>query len=159
MYVHPAAFPLYVPGKDRLPPSVPAPIPSVCVQLIESEDLPLFELVQLVVIHHDGDLFPFYAVELCELVEAEAREAELVKAGVAVKVETSDQANDYNRMKMAELRKAAAAAGVDAEKAKAAKSKSSMSASMSPRICPFLSLFSWSLSTTTGIFFDTDTKH
>ena len=54
---------------------------------------------------------------------AEAREAELVAAGVAVKVEASDKAKDYNRMKMAELRKAAAAAGVDAAKAKAAKSK------------------------------------
>lgn len=37
-FVHPAAFPLYVPGKDRLPPSVPAPIPSVCVQLMEGSD-------------------------------------------------------------------------------------------------------------------------
>lgn len=37
-YVNPAAFPLYVPGKDRLPPSVAAPIPSVCVQLMEGED-------------------------------------------------------------------------------------------------------------------------
>jgi len=37
-YVTPAAFPLYVPGKDRLPPSVPAPIPSVCVQLMEGSD-------------------------------------------------------------------------------------------------------------------------
>ena len=37
-FVNPAAFPLYVPGKDRLPPSVPAPIPSVCVQLIEGSD-------------------------------------------------------------------------------------------------------------------------
>ena len=37
-YVHPAAFPLYVPGKDRLPPSIPAPIPSVCVQLMEGSD-------------------------------------------------------------------------------------------------------------------------
>lgn len=36
--VSPAAFPLYVPGKDRLPPSVPAPIPSVCVQLMEGSD-------------------------------------------------------------------------------------------------------------------------
>ena len=54
---------------------------------------------------------------------SEAREAELVKAGVAVKVEASDQANDYNRMKMADLRKAAAAAGADADKTKAAKSK------------------------------------
>lgn len=53
----------------------------------------------------------------------EAREAELVAAGVAVKVEKSDKVKDYNRMKMTELRKAAAAAGVDATKAKAAKSK------------------------------------
>ena len=37
-FVTPAAFPLYVPGKDRLPPSVPAPIPSVCVQLMEGSD-------------------------------------------------------------------------------------------------------------------------
>lgn len=37
-YVNPTAFPLYVPGKDRLPPSVPAPVPSVCVQLMEGED-------------------------------------------------------------------------------------------------------------------------
>ena len=37
-YVNPQAFPLYVPGKDRLPPSVPAPIPSVCVQLMEGTD-------------------------------------------------------------------------------------------------------------------------
>lgn len=36
--VHPAAFPLYVPGKDRLPPKVPAPIPSICVQLMEGND-------------------------------------------------------------------------------------------------------------------------
>ena len=37
-YVNPAAFPLYVPGKDRLPPSIPAPIPSICVQLMEGSD-------------------------------------------------------------------------------------------------------------------------
>ena len=37
-FVTPAVFPLYVPGKDRLPPSVPAPIPSVCVQLMEGKD-------------------------------------------------------------------------------------------------------------------------
>lgn len=36
--VNPAAFPLYVPGKDRLPPSVPAPIPSICVQMMEGSD-------------------------------------------------------------------------------------------------------------------------
>ena len=54
---------------------------------------------------------------------SESREAELVAAGVAVKVEPSDKAKDFNRMKMAELRKAAAAAGADADKTKAAKSK------------------------------------
>lgn len=37
-YVSPAAFPLYTPGKDRLPPNVRAPIPSVCVQLTEGSD-------------------------------------------------------------------------------------------------------------------------
>lgn len=37
-YVKPAAFPLYVPGKDRLPPNIPAPIPSVCVQFTEGSD-------------------------------------------------------------------------------------------------------------------------
>ena len=37
-YVTPAAFPLYLPAKDRLPPGVPAPIPSLCVQLMEGKD-------------------------------------------------------------------------------------------------------------------------
>ena len=37
-FVKPTAFPLYIPAKDRLPPSVPAPIPSVCVQLMEGND-------------------------------------------------------------------------------------------------------------------------
>ena len=37
-FVKPAAFPLYVPGKERLPPNVPAPIPSVCAQLMEGKD-------------------------------------------------------------------------------------------------------------------------
>ena len=44
----------------------------------------------------------------------EAREAELIAAGVAEKVEEPEQAKTYNNMKMAELRKAAAALGVDA---------------------------------------------
>lgn len=48
----------------------------------------------------------------------EAREAELVAAGVAVKVEEPAQANAYAGMKMAELRKAAAALGVDVSGAK-----------------------------------------
>lgn len=52
-----------------------------------------------------------------------AREAELVAAGVAVKVDESNKTKDYNRMKMAELRKVAAASGVPADKTKAAKNK------------------------------------
>ncbi len=36
--VNPAAFSLFVPSSDRLPPHVPAPVPSVCVQLIEGVD-------------------------------------------------------------------------------------------------------------------------
>lgn len=36
--VNPSAFPLYVPGKDRLPPTIPAPIPSICVQLMDGSD-------------------------------------------------------------------------------------------------------------------------
>ena len=36
--VHPAAFPLFLPTKERLPPSAPAPIPSICVQLTEGND-------------------------------------------------------------------------------------------------------------------------
>ena len=37
-YVKPAAFPLFVPAKDRIPPNVEAPIPSVAVQLLEGSD-------------------------------------------------------------------------------------------------------------------------
>lgn len=37
-YVTPQAFVLYMPAKDRLPPNVPAPIPSICVQLVEGTD-------------------------------------------------------------------------------------------------------------------------
>lgn len=36
--VNPTAFSLFVPSKDRLPPRVPAPIPSVCVQIVEGTD-------------------------------------------------------------------------------------------------------------------------
>lgn len=36
--VNPTAFPLYIPGKDRLPPNIAAPIPSICVQLMEGDD-------------------------------------------------------------------------------------------------------------------------
>jgi hypothetical protein len=35
---NPAAFPLYVPAKDRIAPEVVAPIPSVCLQLMEGSD-------------------------------------------------------------------------------------------------------------------------
>lgn len=50
-----------------------------------------------------------------------AREAELVAAGVAVKVEEPAQANAWANMKMAELRQAAAALGVDVSTAKTKK--------------------------------------
>lgn len=36
--VTPAAFPLFVPAKDRMPPNIQAPIPSVAVQLIEGSE-------------------------------------------------------------------------------------------------------------------------
>lgn len=36
--VNPAAFPLYIPAKDRIPPRVHAPIPSVTVQMMEGAD-------------------------------------------------------------------------------------------------------------------------
>ena len=49
---------------------------------------------------------------------SEAREAELVAAGVAVKVEEPAKVKAYANMTMAELRKAAAAQGVDASAAK-----------------------------------------
>lgn len=43
----------------------------------------------------------------------EAREAELIAAGVAVKVEAPEPSNRYAKMSMSDLRKAAAALGVD----------------------------------------------
>ncbi|MDO4321018.1 MAG: response regulator receiver protein [Lachnospiraceae bacterium] len=49
---------------------------------------------------------------------SEAREAELIAAGVAEKVEAPAKADTYGNMKMTELRKAAAALGVDASAAK-----------------------------------------
>lgn len=52
---------------------------------------------------------------------SKTREAELVEAGVAVYVEENAQANTYANMKMAELRKAAAALGVDVSAAKTKK--------------------------------------
>lgn len=36
--VHPHAFPLFVPAKDKLPPNVATNMPSVCVQLIDGSD-------------------------------------------------------------------------------------------------------------------------
>ena len=35
--VNPAAFSLFVPSKDRTPPNIAAPIPSVCVQLVQGD--------------------------------------------------------------------------------------------------------------------------
>ena len=52
---------------------------------------------------------------------SKTREAELVAAGVAVYVEEPAQANAYENMKMAELRKVAAAKGVDVSAAKTKK--------------------------------------
>lgn len=49
---------------------------------------------------------------------SEKREAELVAAGVAVKVEEPAEDNPYGSMKMSELRKAAADRGVDASGAR-----------------------------------------
>ena len=36
--VNPAAFSLFVPTKDRTPPKIAAPIPSVCVQIVSGND-------------------------------------------------------------------------------------------------------------------------
>jgi hypothetical protein len=36
--VHPMAFPLYVPTKDRLQPRAVAPIPSVCIQMLSGSE-------------------------------------------------------------------------------------------------------------------------
>lgn len=36
--VKPAAFPLFVPAKDRMPPNVRAPVPSIAVQILEGND-------------------------------------------------------------------------------------------------------------------------
>ena len=33
--VTPTAFPLFVPSQDKLPPAVPAPIPSICVRIVQ----------------------------------------------------------------------------------------------------------------------------
>ena len=52
---------------------------------------------------------------------SEKREAELVAAGVAVKVEEPAQAKAYANMKMTELRKEADALGVDVSTAKTKK--------------------------------------
>lgn len=38
--VTPAAFMLYTPSKDRLPPNVCAPVPSLCIRLVEGEHKP-----------------------------------------------------------------------------------------------------------------------
>lgn len=36
--VHPAAFSIFVPSKDKMPPKIAAPIPSVCVQIVQGDD-------------------------------------------------------------------------------------------------------------------------
>lgn len=36
--VKPTAFPMYVPTQEKLPPTIPAPIPSICVRYTEGED-------------------------------------------------------------------------------------------------------------------------
>ena len=51
----------------------------------------------------------------------DAREAELIAAGVAVKVDVPAEANAYASMKMVELREAAAALGVDVSAARTKK--------------------------------------
>ena len=56
----------------------------------------------------------------------EAREAELVAAGVAVKVDAPVQAGPSTGDKMAELRKAAAELGVDTSEAKSKKEVKAM---------------------------------
>ena len=38
--VNPTAFTLYTPAKDRLPPNVKVPVPSVCIRLSEGEHRP-----------------------------------------------------------------------------------------------------------------------
>ena len=40
--VNPAAFSLFVPSKDRTPPNIAAPIPSVCVQIVQGDDCLLY---------------------------------------------------------------------------------------------------------------------
>ena len=37
-FVTPTAFPMFVPARDRLPPNVAAPIPSLCVQFKDGKD-------------------------------------------------------------------------------------------------------------------------
>lgn len=51
----------------------------------------------------------------------DAREAELVAAGVAIYVQEPDKDPAYSKMKMTELREAAAAYGVDASKIRSKK--------------------------------------
>lgn len=37
-YVHPIAFPMYIPAKDCLPPDVEQKLPAICIQLIDGND-------------------------------------------------------------------------------------------------------------------------
>lgn len=43
-FVHPATFALYVPAKDRIPPNVQAPIPSLLIQIMDGDDRPMDHL-------------------------------------------------------------------------------------------------------------------
>jgi len=68
VFVRPAAFPLFPPGTDRLPPGVAAPIPSISVQLMEGTDHTLQNSRQLSIrlciacwnpgIHSDAKFYP-----------------------------------------------------------------------------------------------------
>jgi hypothetical protein len=65
--VNPEAFVLYVPTKDRMPPQIAAPIPSLCVQLIEGTDDMIKSISRLKMrfslsawnpgMHKEGELF------------------------------------------------------------------------------------------------------
>lgn len=46
--VHPTAFALYTPTKDRLPPDILLPIPSVCLRLVEGEQTSNSNKMQLI---------------------------------------------------------------------------------------------------------------
>ena len=47
--VHPTAFALFTPTKDRLPPNVRLPVPSLCVRIVEGEHKGSTNTMQLIV--------------------------------------------------------------------------------------------------------------